>query len=135
MSNNRLKIIAIIGAKSFSDGIEAHIGHALTEKWGGCFISKGDGFWSSKGNNFQDDYPANSVVHEKSLKVEVTVMPGAELEAVNSIREVMSEVKDKDSNFFRFVHIEKIACTTDHQDLKFKALNGIEDKKHKDDLI
>lgn len=126
MSNSRVKIIAIIGAKSFSDGLETNIGYALTEKWGGCFISKGDGFWSSKGNNFQDNYPANSVIQERSLKVELTVMPESELDAIKSIREIMQEVKAIDSNCFRFVHIEKIACYAVHQDLSSEFSTKLE---------
>ncbi len=128
MSKTRIKIIAIVGAKSFSCEIKSVIGRSLTEKWGGCFISRGDGFWSSEGNNFQDDYAPSSVMQEESLKIELTVMPSAEHEAINSICKIMSEVKDKNMNHFRFVHVEKIQCTADHQDLRLILSAGTEDK-------
>lgn len=126
MSNERLKIISIIGAKSFSSEIKSHIGRALTKKWGGCLISTGDGFWSSKGNNFLTEYPANSIKQEDSLKIELTVMPDAEESAVISIREIMDEIKDKDSIFIRFVHIEKTPCVVGHQDLRLRVWDASE---------
>jgi hypothetical protein len=126
LSNKRVKIISIIGAKSFSSEIKSHIGLTLRKKWGGCFISTGDGFWSSKGNDFQDEYPSTSVKHEESLKIELTVVLGAEENAVISIREIMDEIKDKDSIFIRFVHVEKIPCEVAHQDLRLRVWDANE---------
>lgn len=126
MSNKRVKIISIIGAKSFTSEIKSHIGRTLSTKWGGCFISTGDGFWSSKGNDFQDEYPVSSVKQEESLKIELTVVLGAEDSAVISIREIMDEIKDKDSIFIRFVHVEKIPCEVAHQDLRLRVWDSSE---------
>lgn len=100
-------MIAIIGAKTFSQEIKAHIGRSLTEKWGGCFIGEGSGFWSSEGNIYQEYYGANSIVEEVSLRIEVTVLPNSEQAAVASIQKAMNEIKDGNSIFIRFVHIEK----------------------------
>jgi hypothetical protein len=92
------------------------IGRALTVIYGGLSVSEAVGFWSSKGNEYLEEYPADEL-SISTLHIRLTVMPHELQKAIRDIEQVLKETKKGLNLPARFVHVEAIESKVFHLDI------------------
>ncbi|MCX4192308.1 hypothetical protein [Methylophaga sp. OBS1] len=119
ITNNepRFNISAYISVpKQLQKNVTEMIGESLTALYGGLSISETVGFWSSKGNEYIDRYPADELSNH-TLQIQLTVLPQQLNKAISDIESVLSEVKNTLGLKARFVHLEVTESKVFHLDL------------------
>lgn len=93
------------------------IGEALTAIYGGLSISEAIGFWSSRGNELLENYPADELFNNTIL-IRLTVMPDELQKAIRDLEKVLKEIKHRLDLPARFVHVEAVESKVFHLDIE-----------------
>lgn len=88
----------------------------MTAIYGGVSLSEATGFWSSRGNEMLEHYPADER-NNNTLLIRLTVMPDELQKAVQDIEKVLKQIKQSLGLPARFVHVEAVESKVFHLDI------------------
>lgn len=114
-SNQRIKLVALLGSSScrLPEAVEP-LGKDLSVRFGGCFISMGQGFWSSRGNDFTDNFPATTVTGEGCLRIELLVLPDDIVKARSYLTDRCRYYNQSLELGCNYLHVEQQKATAHH---------------------